>query len=958
MGTSSESVTVGYKYYLGWHAVMCHGPVDKVTRFSMDGKIALEGVTTGGQVTVDAPELFGGDEREGGVSGLVDVEMGAPSQGRNTYLQSMLGEAIPAFRGVLGLVFRQFYFGNSPYFKRWSIRATRIATRQNGMPQWYSGKANVGGDMNPAHIVREILTDPDWGMGYPENDMDETTFRAAADALYSAGTGISLLWDKQQKLSDFLSLILRHIDGSVYTSRETGKFVLVLARGGYNVSSLPLLDETAIESIADLKRSTVAELTNQVTVVYWDKSTGKQNSTTVQDIALAANQGGTVGTTIQYPGFTNGTEATKAASRDLKALSTPLASATLYVSRKAASLNIGDVFRFAWSEYNIAQIIFRVTNIELGELTSNLVKLSVVEDVFAVSKAVYSPPPPSAWVNPIAAPVAVPYRLFTEVPYYLLARAFGDSTAGALPQTASYLMIGGTHPGGTAFSARVQVNEGAGYQQQSTLNFCPTAVVSGTYGPGNSSLTITNGKDLDLVSVGDLVSIGIGTVSTNELAEVVSITPTTLTLKRGMLDTVPMAIANNTRLMFIGSSAIPWTVRLPNEYALSESISVKLLTTTGQGTLPIGSAPADTATVNSTSGRQFRPYPPGKVQINGTAYPTTISGPFALTWAHRDRLQQTGQAPIDQNASNIGPEPGTTYTLRLYGEVGTLLRTETGLTGTSYTWAAEAADSGLYVPGGGADYAAEVLADSPVSYWKLDETSGTTAADATGGNNGTYTGGYTLNQPGIPSAGRPAVLFNGSSGYISLGAPAALNITAAWTLEACVYLTSTPNGCGVITESYTGGSNPILYALGFGLSAIGANLEGGFYTGSDWRTAIGGTLALNAWHHIACTWDGTTLRLYADNSQVGTSSPASGPVAGINGLYIGRRHDVAGSPFFPGRIDEVAIYSAALAAGRITAHHSAMISMVTRLNNTLRFELESVRSGLTSLFKHNVTVGR
>ena len=222
----------------------------------------------------------------------------------------------------------------------------------------------------------------------------------------------------------------------------------------------------------------------------------------------------------------------------------------------------------------------------------------------------------------------------------------------------------------------------------------------------------------------------------------------------------------------------------------------------------------------------------------------------------------------------------------------------------------------------GKNYADAVLADSPVSYWKLDETSGTTAADAVGSNNGTYTGGYTLNQTGIPSTGRPSVLFNGTSGYVDLGAPAALNLTAAWTLEAWVYLTSTPNGAGIISEQYPSSGN-VLYELGFGLSTSGANLAGGYYTGSAWYIATGGSLSLNAWHHVACTWDGTTLRLYADGAQVATATPGAAPVAGINTLYIGRRHDASFNPFFPGRIDEAAIYSTALSAARILAHYNA-----------------------------------
>ena len=45
----------------------------------------------------------------------------------------------------------------------------------------------------------------------------------------------------------------------------------------------------------------------------------------------------------------------------------------------------------------------------------------------------------------------------------------------------------------------------------------------------------------------------------------------------------------------------------------------------------------------------------------------------------------------------------------------------------------------LLGPGGGIGYAAEVLADGPSMYWRMGETSGTSAADASGnGKVGTY----------------------------------------------------------------------------------------------------------------------------------------------------------------------------------------------------------------------------
>lgn len=246
-----------------------------------------------------------------------------------------------------------------------------------------------------------------------------------------------------------------------------------------------------------------------------------------------------------------------------------------------------------------------------------------------------------------------------------------------------------------------------------------------------------------------------------------------------------------------------------------------------------------------------------------------------------------------------------------------------GVDGFSGVWSlrevADAARLGLWDR-----YAMEVQADSPVAYWKLDETSGTTAADSVGGNNGTYTGGYTLNQTGIPSTGRPSVLFNGSSGHVNIGAPAALNLTAAWTLEAWVYLTSTPDGSGIISESYPDSGN-VLYELGFGIQAGGAALEVGYYTGSSWQKVTGSALSLNAGHHVAGTWNGTTLLIYADGVQVATATPTSAPVAGIQTLYLGRSHRDADIRFFPGRIDEVAIYSAALSAARVAAHYNAGI---------------------------------
>jgi hypothetical protein len=81
-------------------------------------------------------------------------------------------------------------------------------------------------------------------------------------------------------------------------------------------------------------------------------------------------------------------------------------------------------------------------------------------------------------------------------------------------------------------------------------------------------------------------------------------------------------------------------------------------------------------------------------------------------------------------------------------------------------------------------YSDAVIADNPVSYWRLDESSGTTAADSKGSNAGTYTNGPTLGQAGaLPDTiNNRAASFDGVNDYVTVPYAAALN-TAQFTLE-------------------------------------------------------------------------------------------------------------------------------------------------------------------------------
>lgn len=227
-------------------------------------------------------------------------------------------------------------------------------------------------------------------------------------------------------------------------------------------------------------------------------------------------------------------------------------------------------------------------------------------------------------------------------------------------------------------------------------------------------------------------------------------------------------------------------------------------------------------------------------------------------------------------------------------------------------------------------YASVVAADTPVAWWKLNETSGTSAADSGSGTaaNGTYTNTYTLGRIGIDSldaGGGTSVLF-GSNGYVTVGTlPSKLQFASGtdFSVEAWVAFSGTSNGPAVVTEAFAGDGN-VRYMLGFySGSAVQQKASFGWYNGS-WRLVSDSTdINDGGWHHLVGTYDGgaNQLELWVDGASVGTLTPGGTQPTGTETLYLGRRWDSGAG--FNGWIDEVALYSAKLTSTQIGAHYGA-----------------------------------
>ena len=237
-------------------------------------------------------------------------------------------------------------------------------------------------------------------------------------------------------------------------------------------------------------------------------------------------------------------------------------------------------------------------------------------------------------------------------------------------------------------------------------------------------------------------------------------------------------------------------------------------------------------------------------------------------------------------------------------------------------------------------YLDAVIADSPLRYYRLDETSGTTVYDATGnGNNGTLHGGYAQNTTGaLTSDADTAIVLNGTTGYANLPLTSLPSGNSVWTSEAWFNINALP-GSGVAMIAAWGSnatkSDAQLYVNSSGFAACDTN---------SGPAVVSGAISLHVWHHVAGTWDGTNIRLYIDGALIGTSG-ATGPLT-LGSTYAGIGAWTAGYVNeFNGAIDEFAIYGTALSAARILAHYNAGHNTPAVTSNTM-----SIPSGTSVSF--------
>jgi chitodextrinase len=295
----------------------------------------------------------------------------------------------------------------------------------------------------------------------------------------------------------------------------------------------------------------------------------------------------------------------------------------------------------------------------------------------------------------------------------------------------------------------------------------------------------------------------------------------------------------------------------------------------------------------------------------GLAVSSSSDSSITISWsASSDNVGVTGYGRY-RNGGLVSSGAGTSFTF-------------TGLScATSYSFGVDAYDAAdNRSPATSITASTGACPPAPgglVASYGFDEGTGANAIDSSGNSN---TG--ALSNGAAWTAGKfgTGISLDGVDDRVNVGDSASLDLSSAMTIEA--WLRPSVLGSGwrtVVLKERTSGHVYALYANTSGSVPSGeAVLSSGAAADATSTTQ----LPLNTWTHLAVTYDGTTLRLWVNGTQVDSTPAAGGVQTSTGALRIGS-NSIWGEPF-QGQVDEVRIYGRALTSTEIRTDMTTSIT--------------------------------
>jgi len=484
---SSKNVTVGHKYYLGLDLGLCLGPDVALREIWIDEEQVWTGTTSSMVPTtgnIEDLELFGGYKGGGGWSGDFTFYPGVFPGVVDSYVEGVVGVGgVPGYGGLSHLVFENSYIGESNQLRKMAFVLQKY-TNDLGAP----GSGLVGTeDINPMEALYQICIDEWVGLGISTSEIDLTNWLDAATTLHAEGNGVSVMVTTSKQGKDIIKEILRQIDAIMFQDPATGKLKIKLIRSDYDPALIDSFDEDDILQIRNFTKTAWEDVVSQVKVSFPQRDKESSSVAISQDMATAGMVGRMKTVLMSFPFCYDRTTANTIASRERAQQSVPLFQMKLEMNRNAYTLRPGDVFKIAWPEYGLSELVLRVQKHDLGELLNNKIVVDAIQDSFAVGTVVFADPAGSAWVAPVTKPVAISEWSLINVPNF-----FARKLPFPVLETFSQPMVIPTKPstGSDSFSMVGSLVSGdSDFSEPDLVSYPSTGTLTAAYARDQGQLT-------------------------------------------------------------------------------------------------------------------------------------------------------------------------------------------------------------------------------------------------------------------------------------------------------------------------------------------------------------------------------------------------------------------------------------------------------------------------------------
>jgi hypothetical protein len=443
---------------------------------------------------------------------------------------------------------------------------------------------------------------------------------------------------------------------------------------------------------------------------------------------------------------------------------------------------------------------------------------------------------------------------------------------------------------------------------------------------GNAAPTITSETPASSAT-----NVNVSTAPTGTFNEAVQASTISFTLKNSSGTAVSGAVSYNPNTYvttFTPSSALAYNMKYTA--TISGAVSTSGVAMTGPFTW---SFTTDTA-------------PPSVVSETPASGATGVAVTTAPTATFNKAVQSSTISFTLVNSSGTAVSGTVSYNSSTY--VTTFTPSSALAYSTTYTATVSGAKDSAGDPMGSAFSWSFTTGSTPppptglVAAYAFDEGSGSTVHDASGnGNNGTISGA-TWSTSGKYG---DALSFNGTSAMVTVSSSTLLQLTTGMTLEAWVNPAS-------VTSSWTdaiykGQGGQTASSDNYYLEATSTNnmapVGGGELGSGPSETDAVGTagVAANTWTFLAVTYDGSTMRLYVNATQVASTSGSGNIETSTGQLSIGG--DSIWGQYFQGLIDNVRIYNQALTQSQIQTDMSSPINTAPTITS------ETPASGATNV---------